>query len=615
MQKKRVTGKEGQSLFELLREDGMGKMGFCGGKGRCGKCRVRVMEGDMEPSIDDRKIFTDEELMAGYRLSCTCYPVKGQTMVVELPDEGEILVETGYRQNAALPEAGGPKRTGCVEAALPKAGEWKRRCCAEDAAKPDEGASKRTSSREDEPMPAEDTRYGIAVDIGTTTIAMQLVGWKKDGTFHVLQTYAASNSQRSFGADVISRILAAQEGHAQKLFEMIHADIRQGAERLSGFLGKYLEENELLNGEGRKDLANLSEKRKFCRENGGLLENGNQLEMVLAMNTTMQHLFLKYDCRGLGEAPFRPFSVEAVKTGNMWLFPGSSAFIGGDIVAGLLACGFEKRKKPALFLDLGTNGEMVVGTKDGLLSASAAAGPAFEGGGMECGSPGIRGAVCRVSYLSKITDLVKIGKKRQNEQNLENGNVRNNGQIIPISGGCGIYVETIGSVPPCGICGTGMVDAAAALLEGGWLDETGLLSEELREEGITLGTTEDGRRIYISQKDIREHQMAKAAVRAGVDVLLGAYGCSYEELDQVYLAGGFGQKLSVESAVRTGLLPEELKEKTVAVGNTALYGAVMALVKGGEARDTACGLAVKIKEHTLANDPLFSEYYMKEMFF
>lgn len=571
MRKKRVTGKEGQTLFELLREAGMGGMGFCGGKGRCGKCRVQVLEGDVKPSTYDRKIFTEKELLSGYRLSCTCRFAKKQTLVVAFQEEEELLVETGYGENGAVP---GDGEDGKFQI---KNELWERK---DNITK--KGYNPEKTKRIFKEESAADTQYGIAVDVGTTTIAMQLIGWEKDGTFRVLQNYVSSNSQRSFGADVISRILAAQEGYAQELYETIQEDVRKGYEKL---------------------LEHFPDNAK------------GRLEMVLAMNTTMQHLFLKYDCQGLGQAPFRPFSVEAVKTEDMWLFPGSSAFIGGDIVAGLLACGFEKRKKPALFLDLGTNGEMVVGTKDGLLSASAAAGPAFEGGGMECGSPGIRGAVCRVSYLSKITDVVRMGKKGENGKNVKNGNDGNNGQIIPISGGRGIYVETIGNVPPCGICGTGMVDAAAALLEGGWLDETGLLIEELREEGITLGTAEDGRRIYISQKDIREFQMAKAAVRAGVEVLLRAYGCSYEELGQVYLAGEFGQKLSVESAVRTGLLPEELKEKTIAVGNTALYGAVMALVKGGEARDTACGLAVKIKEHTLANDPLFSEYYMEEMFF
>lgn len=527
MRQKRIKGEKNQTLFELLKREGVGRTGFCGGKGRCGKCRVKVLEGEVPPSAEDRQIFSEEELSEGYRLSCTCRLKENETVTVAWEEEAALQVETRYGEN--MPQESGEPGT--------KAGA--------------EGEALENIPMESGKL-GMDARYGIAVDVGTTTIAMQLIGWDGAGRRKVLCTYTASNSQRSFGADVISRISAAVEGHAEELFQMIHGDIEQGYERLTDFLKKYLGENRRI----------------------------NRLQMVLAMNTTMQHLFMKYDCSGLGQAPFRPFSVAPVEKEAFWIFPGSSAFIGGDIVAGLLACGFARRTKPALFLDLGTNGEMVVGNCEGLLSASAAAGPAFEGGNMECGSPGIRGAVCQVEYVES-----------------------------------GLRIKTIGGELPCGICGTGMVDAAAALLEGGFLDETGLLLEELREDGITLGTSAQGKRIYISQKDIRELQMAKAAVRAGIDVLLAAYGCSYEELDQVYLAGGFGQKLSVESAARIGLLPEQLKEKTLAVGNTALYGAVTALVNGDAARRTACELSKKIKEHTLATDPRFSDYYMKEMFF
>ena len=578
MQRKEVTGEAGKTLFALLSEEGMGKLGFCGGKGRCGKCQVQILEGYVEPSVQDRKLFTEEELRAGYRLSCTCRPEKGQALAVAFQKEGELSVVSGYGENEG------------------RSKKFSKTFCRPDGTKNVESVKRECTG---------ELQHGIAVDIGTTTIAMQLVSWKKDGTFHIEKTYVASNSQRGFGADVISRILAAQEGHGKELYEMLHADVQKGYEELFNCYRDFLSKNGICTEKDKKSSCRLSEKREIEKDKEDALEIEEQLDMILAMNTTMQHLFLGYDCQGLGQAPFRPFSVEAVKTKNMWIFPGSSAFIGGDIVSGLLACGFEKREKPALFLDLGTNGEMVVGTKDGFLSASAAAGPAFEGGNMECGSPGIRGAVCKVEYLGK-----KIQRKESMGEGKEAG-----GRWVPVWGERGLYVKTIGGGVPCGICGTGMVDAVAALLDGGFLDETGLLLEELREEGITLGTSVLGKRIYISQKDIREFQMAKAAVRAGIDVLLKAYGCGYEELDQVYLAGGFGQKLSVENAVRVGLLPAELKEKTVAAGNTALYGAVLALARGEDARNTACTIAGRIREHTLASDPLFSGSYMEGMFF
>lgn len=324
-------------------------------------------------------------------------------------------------------------------------------------------------------IPMEETaeNYGdtmITVDLGTTSIVLQLVEIERG---IIIDTYQALNPQRRYGADVISRMQHALTGNGRLLSEKVMNCIQNGMARwtMAGFAPK---------------LA------------------------VIAGNTVMAHLLMEYDVQGLSKAPFAPVTLEPVSTqiGDVpaIIMPGISAFVGGDIVSGIMACQKKMAStgvKYALLLDLGTNGELALIGPDKILCTATSAGPAFEGG------------------------------------------------------------ATV-NVP-----GSDMIDITARLLSKNIVDDTGLIGEEYFHQGITV----DG--VMIRQEDIRGLQIAKAAIFAGIRLLLKEYGIAREEVEQIYLAGGFGYKLNVEAACRIGLIPGSMKERTIAVGNTALAGAFL----------------------------------------
>ncbi|MEG0767705.1 MAG: ASKHA domain-containing protein, partial [Clostridia bacterium] len=347
----------------------------------------------------------------------------------------------------------------------------------------------------------------IAVDIGTTTLAFALVDEK---TGRSVATHTSINHQRAFGADVISRIQGANEGKLGDLQQSIRMDILSGTDMLLACAGM----------------------------------RWHQITRVaLAGNTTMMHLLCGYSCHTLGVAPFEPVNLDTVITNcnallnaqTDWnppavLLPGFSTFVGGDIAAGLLACGMDRAERPCLFVDLGTNGEMALGNAHALLCASTAAGPAFEGGHISWGMGSVVGAICAVQASSQ-----------------------------------GMQCKTIADAPPIGICGTGMVDVLASLLKTGGMEDSGRLADTFFKEGVPLAQTADGRNIVMTQKDVRELQLAIAAVRAGIEILLKRSGTAPENVEKVWLAGGFGRAMDVQNAVAIGLLPRTLEAKVQAV--------------------------------------------------
>ncbi|MBH1941283.1 DUF4445 domain-containing protein [Mobilitalea sibirica] len=230
-------------------------------------------------------------------------------------------------------------------------------------------------------------------------------------------------------------------------------------------------------------------------------------------------------------------------------------------------------------VDLGTNGEMAVGNKDRILVSSAAAGPAFEGGNISCGVGSIAGAICDI-------EINKEGNR----------------------------LQTIADQPPIGICGTGVVALVFELLQSKLSDATGLLCEEYFEQGYPVAADPQGREILFTQKDMREFQMAKAAIRAGIETLVRCHGITFDEIDTVYLAGGFGYQMNLEKAFGVGLLPKELSGKIKAVGNSALGGAVKYLAgESASARvDHILGVSGEI---SLSNETDFNDLYIKHMFF
>lgn len=397
--------------------------------------------------------------------------------------------------------------------------------------------------------------YIIGIDIGTTTLVVSLI---ETVTGNTAAVYSSVNRQRVYGADVIARIQASCEGQGRKLQQMIREDLLAGIEYVINKAG--IKENEIA-------------------------------KIAVAGNTTMGHLLLGYSCETLGVFPFTPVDITKKELSfqevfasdkyqlPVFMLPGISTFVGADITAGMLCLGFTESDKISLLIDLGTNGEMALGNCDKIYVTSTAAGPAFEAGNISCGTGSIPGAIC---------DVV-----------IEEDTVR---------------VNTIGNKKPTGICGTGVIAALAELLKQGLVDETGLLDEEYFEDGFVLTAAEDGEKISLSQKDIREVQLAKSAVRAGMETLLLRYGVTYDQLDCVYLAGGFGYKVDRNKAAGIGLLPEALLSKVKAVGNSSLAGAVKALVdKSAQNKlDRICNISQEID---LSTDKAFQEFYMDYMMF
>lgn len=496
----KILGRKKRTLLDNLRAENIFIAAICAGRGTCGKCKVRVLEGDVPPSDNDSAYFSKEELEKGYRLACRAYPQSDCTILIEDREDSSFFV---------LADGMGTEEIHISEKA----------------------------------------QYGIAVDIGTTTIAMQLVELE---TGKIADVYTMINEQRAYGADVISRIEAANAGEKELLQRCIQKGLIEGIEKLS-----------------RRGTVCIN-------------------RMVIGGNTTMIHLLMGYSCETLGVYPFTPVHIETICTNYGELFgktecnfeivicPGISTYVGGDITAGLYALDFQKREKVSVLVDLGTNGEMAIGNKNRIMVTSTAAGPAFEGGNIVCGTGSIPGAICKVEIKDERVEIQTIAEKDAR-----------------------------------GICGTGVIDSVYELLKEEMMDETGRMEEPYFEEGILLS---EERNIRIYQKDVREIQLAKSAVRAGLETLISKYGISYDEIEKIYVAGGFGYKMDIHKAVGIGLLPLECEDKIEAVGNTCLKGAVKYLLDP-EAKCITEKLAGAAKEIELSKEKEFQKFYMEYMYF
>lgn len=552
----------GKTLLELLQEHHIYIEAPCGGKGNCGRCRVKVVRGAAEPTGKERRLLTETELENGIRLACAVRP-EGDCSIELCFEDGEEI--------ASLSDGSG------------KTVSWDR--------KEKTAAGKREAA------------YGIAVDIGTTTLAAALVDLKNGDR----RAAAASvNHQRAYGADVISRIQAANEGKGALLRECICADVKSLMEELVGQAGIPREQVQ---------------------------------KLVIAANTTMCHLLRGLSCDGLGAAPFTPAdltlwegTIQELLDTELWsgkavILPGISAFVGADLVAGIYASDMDRQAEPCLLLDVGTNGEMVLGGREGFLVTSAAAGPVFEGGNISCGVPGIPGAVSHVTL-----------QKRQAAETAAPGAEKGLGmaQEPGAEETAAIYTcsyETIANRPPVGLCGTGIIDVTSELVRMGLVDENGTLAEPWFKEGFAVA----GDTVRFTQGDIREIQMGKSAIRAGIETLLLEYekepGRQPEKCSEpgqqpaeaarpdcagirIYLAGGFGCYMDVEKAIRIGLFPDSFSGRVKAVGNSALEGAMRFLLsEEKEAKSRVQWIASHAKEINLAMHPKFSDLYMEHMFF
>ena len=468
--------KAGDNLLAVLQAAGLNIPAGCGGRGVCGKCKVHVCGGSF--GAEEKEV-----------LAC-----KTKT-------EDGLIIRAGEYVGGGLTEgAGAEDRVACD-------GE--------------EG-------------------YGLAVDIGTTTVAYALCDLKSG---KILKKHAELNRQASFGADVISRIMSAEAGNAQLLAEAVRGQI---AETASRFLREF-------------SVPALK-------------------KITVCGNTTMLHLFCGEDVSGIGRYPFTPVFTEfrslrgeelgLAMAEEVQLLPSVSAYVGADIVAGAIAAGLDK--EDALLVDIGTNGEMLARSGGRFLCTSTAAGPCFEGANIECGTGGVAGAIDNVR--------------------LEDGKVT---------------FTTIGGEAPRGICGTGLVDALAVMLESGAIDGTGAFGEGDR---IVIGGG-----VYISQKDVRNYQLAKSAICAGIRVLAERAGLALADM-KLYIAGGLGFYLDGENARKTGLLPAEGAAHQKVIGNAALAGTRMCMLSRA-ALERAKKLAAETEYIDLSADAEFMDEYIENMNF
>ena len=406
---------------------------------------------------------------------------------------------------------------------------------------------------------------GIALDLGTTTMAACMVNLQSG---EIVASSGCSNPQIAYGADVVSRIVASDEGNLQPQRELVVASFE-------------------------KVIRDLLKQAKVGAE---------QVKcFFVAGNTVMQHLLCGLDPHSIGVAPYEPLTlfgdVRDLRTAETedcaplaaaFLAPCLAGYVGGDITSGILASKMLQQEKPLLLLDLGTNGEMALGDKSGAVSCATAAGPVFEGANIRFGMPAYEGAISQVRW--------------EDDQ---------------------VVCKVIGDVEAIGICGTGLIDAVAMLLDLEVIDETGAFADEDEvdeEVAAFMGEDEGGKYfvlapgVYVTQADVRNLQLAKSAVISGIYVMLKARGLQVEEVGSLLIAGGFGEYMKLENAAKLGLFPAGLLDKAQSVGNASLGGLVQCL-RSKEAFDALGRVTSECQYIELSTEPSFNEFYMENIGF
>lgn len=502
-----IPVKEGLSILANLQDAGLtGLHAPCGGNGTCKQCGAHIT-GKLKPLGGGESKFADNELL----LACRWIP-EGDCQVI-LPDTEKLDVLTTGADNI--------------------------KPCGE--------------------------KLGLAIDIGTTTVAVFLYDLS---TGEQIAVDSGRNAQRAYGADVISRIqYSAGEGGLERLQKAICDQISVS-------------------------IDTVCRKAKRSRE---------EIELVsVAGNTVMGHLFDGLSPVAIGVAPFTPESLfgdfrpaEKLLKGlapdaKIYLCPALAGYVGGDITAGLLSSGAWLEDASCLFIDIGTNGEMGIGDKNGYLCCATAAGPAFEGAEIECGMGGAPGAINKVEY--------------------ENGEIR---------------FTVLGDGKAEGICGSGLIDALAVMLRCGVIEGNGrMITPDEAPEGLRerLRRGEDGGmrfyltdKVYVSAADVRQLQLAKAAIRAGIETLLAQRKEKYSDIKHVLIAGGFGAYMDVKSACGIGLLPPAVLNCTEHVGNSAGAGASLTLDPAQ--RELLREITDKCEYLELSSSALFMEKYIECMVF
>ncbi len=591
-----MAAQEGDNLLQILRNNGISLDTPCGGKGTCGKCGVKVSGIAGDPSGSERKLLGSSRLEKGYRLACSC-AITSDTIVYTDDDINEAAIITaGVQRDICIDPLAGKIYVELVPPDIENQTPDMERLLTESdlAAGHDvlpllrqlpavlrasdykvtvvEADGKLIAA---EPGNTTGSLYGAAFDIGTTTVASYLYDMK-NGALKAVGSML--NPQRKYGADIISRINHTKQSE-KNLIEM--------RELITGCI------NELL--------------RKLAGDAGISCEEIYQA--VFSGNTTMLHFLNGFDASALAVSPFIPVTCRSLQlsaaqsgiainsNGIVTDIPCVSAYIGADTVAAVLSSGMYEQDGVSLLVDIGTNGEIVLGGSEWLMACSTAAGPAFEGAGIRCGMGGVTGA------------------------------------IDSFASGPDYKYTVIGNSAPRGICGSGIIDAVAVLLDEEIIDETGRLAgdngdslpAEVRKRLVDIDTMKafmiaaendgtPGEPIVVTQKDIREIQNAKAAIAAGIDTLLHSAGVGYDRIKKVYLAGGFGSSIHISSAARIGLLPGSLEDRVVAIGNASGSGAAECLLSRSMLKASEA-IAKKIRYIELSASAYFTEKYVENMLF
>ncbi len=587
---RRAEVKPGQTLLDAAREGGIEMTALCGGEGWCYGCRVRLEEGQLSPLTDAEKNgLTDAELALGYRLACQAVPLShvkieippeslatAQRLQVEGKEAAAAVDPVVHQVDVTVGEAtlhdlradtirlldalGSPEE---IRFALPvlqtlsptlRNQEW----------------SVRLAIRDGEVIavaPVGTPMLGFAVDMGTTKLAGYLVDL---ATGETLAKSGAPNPQISYGEDVISRIG----------YTMTHED---GAATLQRRVVETL-----------NDLV-----WRLCAEAGR--ETRDVVEAVIVGNTAMQHIFARLPARQLALAPYVAAASEALTfraseiglalapAAYVYMPPNIAGYVGGDHVAMALGTGAWESERTLVAIDIGTNTEVTVARGGHVWCCSCASGPAFEGAHIRDGMRAAPGAIEKVQIVDGV-----------------------------------VHLKTIEGQPPVGICGSGIMDVVSEMYRSGVIDRKGALkpgADGVEQNNgalaFTLAAAHDtghGRPITVSRKDINEIQLAKAAIRAGVEILLSEAGATYDDVDEFIIAGAFGTYLDLHSSIRVGMFPSLPIHKFSQVGNAAGTGARQLLVSKAR-RAAASRLSAKATYVELTIHPDFSRRYMTALYF
>ena len=582
------TFTENHTLLECAKRLNISLVNVCGGSGACGKCIVRILDGSVSPVRDAEKKHIDpEKLEKGYRLACCTVPkgdcrvsiprdtlstlsraqVEGMDIEVDPepavqifrvsmtpPSMEDVTPDLERLQSVLNKNLLRPPATADLEvlkhiSSNMRTASWKLQ----------------VAMHENEIiglLPENVHPLGLAVDLGTTKIAAYLADLS---TGKVLRSKGILNPQTVFGDDVISRIAVATQSTNDAL-------------TLQQLIVKAI--NSLVH--------------DMCEDIQA--EMTSVTDIIIGANTAMHHLLLGLPVRQLSRAPYVPVTRSAVEVkarsigieiapgAYLRMLPNIAGYIGSDHVAMILAAGIHKRSDTVLALDIGTNTEICLATKNRITCLSCASGPAFEGAHIKCGMRVTDGAIEHVGFSEKK-----------------------------------ITFQTIGDFPAAGICGSGIIDATAALLCTGIVDTSGRMAEGpgVREnqgqlEFVIASNEKSHRDVTFTQKDIREVQLAKGAISAGIQVLLHSSGIDMADINAVIIAGAFGTYIDIQSAVEIGMLPDLPLERFQQVGNAAGMGAKMALLSR-QKWEEAKAIAERVTYIELASYPGFNKIFARAM--